>query len=125
MAKDVLIKGVDEKTYHRAKAAAALKGVSMGKAVSEALGRWVEERRAAEQEESYLLDVEFVRRHWKKLEAHRGKSVVVSAGKLQGVFDTYEEACKFSSSRFNVAMTFVVERPPAEREIEIGPDLEV
>jgi len=40
--KQVLIRGVDEDVYRLAKSAAALQGISMGLAVSEALKGWVE-----------------------------------------------------------------------------------
>ena len=125
MAKDVMIKGVDPAVYRRAKAAAALGGLSMGQAVSEALARWVEDEKEVEMESEYRRDVDFVRREWKKeLEPLRGKAVVVSAGRVEGVFDSYAQACEFAA-RFRVALTFVVGDYPSEREIEIGPDLEV
>ncbi len=119
-----MIRGVDGEVYRRAKAAAALRDVSMGHAVSEALRTWVEERGTDDTERKFRENVDFVRSKWKKLKKHKGKAVVISSGKLQGVFKSYREASAFSS-RFKVALTFVVEQPPSEHEIEFGPDLEV
>jgi len=45
MKRQLLISGVDEAIYRRAKSAAALQGVSMVLAVSEALRGWVENGR--------------------------------------------------------------------------------
>ncbi len=124
MAKDVLIRGVDEQLYRRAKARAALRGLSLGKAVSDALKIWTEEEAGDESEEELLRNIEFAKSEWTKLKRHSGKAVVISAGKLQGVFKSYQEACAFST-RFKVALTFLVTEPPTEREIELGPELEV
>jgi hypothetical protein len=124
MKKTVLIRGIDEEAYRKAKAAAAMKGMNMGRVVSEALEEWSKGVDGGEVEREVERDREFVRKAWKTLAKHRGKSAVVSSGKLQGVFDTYDEASKFAS-RFKVALTFVVEGPPTERAIEIGPDLEL
>ena len=124
MAKDVLVKGVDEDAYRGAKARAALEGITMGKAVSEALSLWAAGEREAGLAREHRRNLEFVRTAWKAIERNRGKAVVVSAGALQGVFGSYTEACEFSS-KFRVAMTFVVGERPTEREIELGPDLEL
>jgi GNAT superfamily N-acetyltransferase len=124
MKKTILVRGVDEEAYRRAKAAAALKGQPIGRAVSEALEEWAKR----EDEDSVYLEVEedrdFVRRSWRQLSRHRGKAVVVASRKLQGVFETYEQAAAFAP-RFRVALTFVVDTPPKEHELEIGPDLEL
>jgi hypothetical protein len=125
MSKDVLIKGVEEETYRRAKAAAALEGLSMGEAVNEALRLWVDERKTADLSREYTSDLNFVRKNWDgSLKRHRGKAVVISIGKLQGIFDAYAKAREFSK-RFEVALVFVVDNRPIEGDIEIGPELEV
>ncbi len=124
MRKQVLIRGVEGEVYRRAKSLAALRGVSMGSAVSEALLVWVEKERGDGGQEEYRRNLDFVRSGWKGLRRHRNKAIVVSSGRLQGVFDTYEKACAYSS-RFKVALTFVVEESPEKREIEFGPEMEV
>ena len=124
MRKQVLFRGVEDDVYRRAKAAAALRGVSMGSVVSEALKAWVEKENGDARQEEYRGNLDFVRSEWKRLRRHRGKAIVVSSGRLQGVFDSYKEACDYSS-RFKVALAFVVEESPSEREIEFGPELEV
>lgn len=71
-------------------------------------------------------DVQFVRSNWKRLGAkNKGKVVVIAEGQLQGVFTTYEEARSFASKKYKVALVFIVDRPPAEKEIEFGAELEV
>ncbi len=124
MKRNVLIREVDQEAYRRAKAAAALRGISLGRAVSEALAGWAKEMERGDLEEQVKANREFVRSGWGKLKVHSGKAVVIAGGRLQGVFATYEEA-RASSSKFKVALVFVVEEAPSEREIEIGPDLEV
>ena len=119
-----MIRGVDEQVYRRAKALAALRGLPMGKAVSEALKTWLEQSGEAELEEEYIRNLEFVKSEWGTLRRHRGKAVVISSGKLQGVFESYQEACSFSA-RSKMALTFVVGEAPVEREIVFGPELAV
>jgi Zn-dependent M32 family carboxypeptidase len=125
MKKQVLIRGVDEDIYRRAKSAAALQGVSMGLAVSEALRGWVENgQKEDDVQKQVKQNVHYVKAHWSDLKRHKGEAVVISGKKLQGVFSSYEEARSFSS-RFKVALTFVVDKMPQTRELELGPDLEV
>jgi hypothetical protein len=125
MKKQVLIRGVDEEIYRRAKSAAALQGVSMGLVVSEALRGWVENGQTADDFQNEVKqNVQYVKAHWSELKKHKGEAVVVSGKKLQGVFSSHEEARKFSS-QFKVALTFVVDKMPQTRELELGPDLEV
>lgn len=124
MRKNILVRGVDEEAYRRGKAAAAEKGIPLGVAVSEALSRWAEEERKPDVELRVKSDRAFVRSNWKRLERHKGEAVVVADGRLQETFKTYDQAREFSS-RFEIALAFVVEEPPSERELEIGPKLEI
>ena len=125
MKKQVLVRGVDEDTYRKAKSAAALQGVSMGAAVSDALRVWVENgRKEDEIQREAKQNVEYVKAHWGELKKHKGKAVVISGKKLQAVLGSYEEARRFAS-RFKVALTFTVDQLPERREIELGPDLEL
>ena len=123
--KQVLIRGVDEDVYRLAKSAAALQGISMGLAVSEALKGWVENGHTEDDvQKEVRQNIRYVKAHWSDLKRHKGEAVVISGKKLQGVFSSYEEARRFSS-RFKVAITFVVENIPQTLELELGPDLEV
>ena len=125
MKKQVLIRGVDQDIYRRAKSAAALQGVSMGLAVSEALREWVENGHTEDDlQKEVKRNVQYVKTHWSDLKGHKGRAVVISGKKLQGVFSSYEEARSFSS-RFKVALTFVVDKIPETRELELGPDMEI
>jgi len=125
MKKQVLIRGVDEAIYRRAKSAAALQGVTMGAAVSDALKSWVENGQAEDRvEKEVKQNTQYVKAHWGDLKRHKGQAVVISGRKLQGVFGSYGEARRFSS-RFKVALIFIVDEMPQIRELELGPDLEI
>lgn len=126
MRKDILIRGVDEAIYRRAKASAAIKGITLGQAVDQALASWTKDADTANLENEVEANREFVRSNWKKLhQKNKGKTAVVAEGKLQGIFRSYEEAALFSSNKFKVALVFMVDRPPAEREIDFGAELAV
>ncbi len=85
--KQVLIRGVDEDIYRRAKSGAALQGVSMGLAVSEALRGWAENALAEDGvRKEVKQDVQYVKAHWSDLKRHKGEAVVISGRRLQGVF---------------------------------------
>ena len=124
MKKTILVRGVDDEAYRRAKAVAVMRGVPIGSAVSEALAEWAKESKRLDIDQEVKADRAFVRRSWDKLKVHKGKAVVVEGGKLRGVFEDYDTARSFST-RFGVALTFVVGAPPEKSEFEIGPELEV
>ncbi|MDG6946044.1 MAG: hypothetical protein JRN63_00055 [Nitrososphaerota archaeon] len=122
MKRTILVRGVDEGAYRRAKAAAALKGVPIGSAVSEALEEWARGSDTAAIDREARADREFVRRSWGRLRAHRGKVAVVQGGRLRGVFDDQASAREFSS-QFDVALLFTVDAPPAKKVLEIGAEM--
>ncbi len=124
MKKQVLIRGVDEDIYRRAKAVAALLGNPMGSAVEMALNAWTAQAEGASSEKELTDNIAFVRNDWDKIRRHRGKVAVVALRKLQGLFNTYEEARSFSS-RFRIALTFTVQNAPVRREVEFGPEMEI
>jgi hypothetical protein len=114
--------GLDESIYRRAKSVAASKSITVGNAVDEALASWTKEMEGpAGSEAEVHRSREFVQSNWNKIyKQYKGKAVVVSEGRLQGVFPTYEEARSFARKKCRVALVFVVERPPIKREIELG-----
>lgn len=124
MKKSVLIRGVDESVYRAAKAAASLKGVTLGEAFNEALVDWIRRAETGFSEPEVAMNLEFIKSNWDVLHKSRGKVVVVAQGKLQGVFDGFERA-RSTASRFRVAYTFVVEEKPEARVVELGPEMEV
>jgi hypothetical protein len=123
--KDVLIRGLDESIYRRAKAAAASKGISVGNAVDEALASWAKGMENAELEDEVKKNQEFVKFNWNKIKKFKGKIAVVSEERLQGVFSTFEEARSFAKRKNKIALVFPIERPPIQREIELGPEMEI
>jgi hypothetical protein len=117
--KDVLIRNIDDYVYRQAKAVAATKGITMGNAVGEALGKWVKESGTSELVTEVDANIKFVRSNWNKyFKAIKGKIAIVSGGRLVGVFGTFEEARKVAS-KSTVALVFKVDKPPEEREIEL------
>jgi hypothetical protein len=124
MRKDVLIRGADEETYRKAKAIAAMRGVSVSEAFNEALREWVESYGRDLDRTGYDANSNYLRRHWKGLAKQRKKVVVVADGALQGRFDSYEEAWD-AASKFTQAMVFGVDRKPRKVEIEIGADVQI
>ncbi len=123
--KDILVRGVDDSIYRRAKAAAASRGITLGNAVGEALATWAKQTENVEIESKVDANHEFVRSSWNKLKSKKGKAVVIADGRLQGVFPTYEEARALAQKKKDVALVFVVDKPPTEHEIEFGAELEV
>lgn len=124
MKKEVLFRGVDEGTYRRAKAAAALAGIAMGEAVSEALEAWAAEAQRTSLEKELALNLALVRSKWAEIKAHKGEVVVVAGGRLRGFFGTIEEASQ-ASSKFRMALTFEAEGEPARHEVDLGPEMAV
>ena len=66
-------------------------------------------------------NLEFILSSWDELSTHKGKFVVVT--QHQGVFEHFEEARKVASN-FRVSHTFLVDRKPMEKVIELGPEME-
>jgi hypothetical protein len=124
--RDVLIRGVNDAVYRRAKASAASKGITLGQAVDEAFASWARDAETGNLEAEIEANREFVRLNWKKISSkNKGKAVVISGGQLRGVFPTYEGARSFASKKCKVALVFLIDKPPAEREIDFGAYLEV
>ncbi|MGB9660269.1 MAG: hypothetical protein ACPLY9_07150 [Nitrososphaerales archaeon] len=90
--KNVVIKGVDEELYRRAKARATLLGLKIPDAINEALKKWLEsEEELPTMEElanKSLLESELS----KLIKEHSGKYVAVAKGKILGIYDTIEKA---------------------------------
>lgn len=124
MKKTILVRGVDDDAYRRAKATAALRGVTIGGAISEALQEWVKAPETTAIDKEIHANRAYVRKSWDSLREHQGKVVVIQGGRLAKVFDDYESARAFSS-KFDVALVFQVNAPPVKRELEIGAEMEV
>lgn len=110
--------------YRSAKAAASLRGITLGEAVNQALSEWVKRVETLTLEREVEENLEFIRSNWDDLSRHKGKVVVVAQQKLQSVFENFEEAHK-AASRFRVAHTFRVSGKPVARVVELSPETEV
>jgi len=126
----VAVKNVDEELYRKFKAMVALKGLTIGEALNQALSLWI---RASENIDvvEYLETVkeaEANRRIYRELEDylirnHAGKYVAVACGKLLGIFDSREEALRaVRKVKSRHAIVTRVE-PKKTRVIELGMSL--
>ena len=83
--KDVLIRGLDDSVYQRARALAASKGITMGSAVDQALSSWMKEMEgAADMEAEVERNREFVQSEWNNEVQRQGSSRL--RGKASGSF---------------------------------------
>jgi hypothetical protein len=96
--KNILIRGVDVGVYRSAKAAASLRGITLGEAVNQALSEWVKRVEQLTLEREVEQNLEFTRSSWDDLIKYKGKIVVVAQQKLQGVFEHFEEARRVASN---------------------------
>jgi len=128
MGKTVAIKNVDEELYRMFKAAAALRGITLGEALNEAIRLWLEmssllnkylkiEEEAARNREAYE------RLEKRLLRKYRGKYVAVADGNLIGVYNTREEAVEaVKKLSVNHAIVTKIEEKEA-KPVEFGMSL--
>jgi plasmid stability protein len=90
---DVIVRGLDEKLHRKFKAEAALKGISLSKALEEAMRTWLRSENnklALDENEANNLAYESMK---DRLNSEcRGKYVVFCGGKFLGATDSLEEA---------------------------------
>ncbi|QOJ79188.1 hypothetical protein IG193_01630 [Infirmifilum lucidum] len=121
----VTIRGVDEKTYRKIKAIAALRGVKVGDIVNEALKLWLSIR--PEVLEAFSTIDEEADRNRKayeslrsELEKYKGKYVAIAHGSLLGVYDSIKEAAEAverANARHGIVKKIVEEAP---EKVELG-----
>ncbi len=96
----ITVRGVDEDTYRRVKAVAALRGIKVGDAVNEALRLWLSIKPEALgafrsiEEEAALNRKAYEELRAELEEKYRGKYVAFARGRLLGVYDTIREAAE-------------------------------
>jgi hypothetical protein len=90
---DVIVRGLDEKLHRKFKAEAALKGISLSKALEEAMRTWLRSESnmvAVDENEANNLAYESMKDQLNS--QYRGKYAVFCGGKFLGATDTLEEA---------------------------------
>jgi hypothetical protein len=90
---DVIVRGLDEKLHRKFKAEAALKGISLSKALEEAMRTWLRSESnkvALDENEANNLAYESMKDQLNS--QYRGKYAVFCGGKFLGATDTLEEA---------------------------------
>lgn len=90
----VLIKDVDKVLYSRFKAQAVLRGLKVGEALSLAMEKWLEETvKETSDELDQAKNNAMYRRIFPELLAeHENRWIVISQGRVIGIFDTMIEA---------------------------------
>jgi len=101
VGKVVAFKNVDEELYRKFKAMVALKGLTLGEALNQALSLWIKASENIDVVEylEIIKEAEANRRVYRELEDylirnHMNKYVAIARGKLLGIFDSREEALK-------------------------------
>jgi len=90
---DVIVRGLDEKLHRKFKAEAALKGISLSKALEEAMKAWLRSENnkvALDENEANNLAYESMKDQLNS--EYRGKYAVFCGGKFLGTTDSLEEA---------------------------------
>jgi plasmid stability protein len=90
---DVIVRGLDEKLHRKFKAEAALRGISLSKALEEAMRTWLRSENnkvAIDENESNNLAYESMKDQLSN--KYRSKYAVFCGGKFLGTADSLEEA---------------------------------
>jgi len=125
MGKNITVKNVDEEVYKRFKAVAALKGVTLGEALNEAMKLWIKVSLSSDKYLQIEVEAEKNREVFRKMEKDllskfSGKFVAIAGGKLIGLFDNREEAIR-AISNLNVKHAIVTKiEKKKPRVIEFG-----
>lgn len=112
----LVLKKVREEKIRELKAEAARRGISLSKAVEEAIELWLRFSKAQIVEDSVVDDVVWEEAREELERKFKGKYVVIFDGKIQGVFDTIEQVAAFL--REKKPRRAIVVRPGIDRRVE-------
>jgi plasmid stability protein len=116
---DVIIRGLDEKLHRKLKSEAALRGMSLSKALEEAIRVWLRaESNKAVLEENEANNLAYERMKHELNRKYRGRYVVFCGGRFLGAAGSLEEAGALAhgSSDGKALVAKVGERRPAGGE---------
>ena len=128
MGKTIAIKNIDEELYRMFKAAAALRGVTLGEALNEAIRLWLETSSSPSKYFKIKEEASRNRETYKRLEKsllqkHYGKYVAIADGNLVGIYNTREEAVE-AVKRLSVNHAIVTKIEEKEvKPVELGMSL--
>lgn len=90
----ILIKDVDKTLYSRFKSQAVLRGIKVGEALSLAMEKWLEDTANENEEEMERVrnNATFRRLFPELIDEHEGKWIVISQGRMIGLYGTMIEA---------------------------------
>ena len=115
---DLLVRGIDRELHKRLKAKAALEGISVSRAVENAIRAWL-----AMGERSILSEMDanneaYLRLKPRLLKESKGKYAIFCSGKFSGLANTLDEASKVvkRSGSARALVTKVGEEEPAGGE---------
>jgi hypothetical protein len=89
---DVIVRGLDEKLHRKFKAEAALRGISLSKALEEAMRTWLRSESMVALDENEANNLAYESMKDQLNNQCRGKYAVFCGGKFLGATDTLEEA---------------------------------
>jgi hypothetical protein len=117
---DVIVRGLDEKLHRKFKAEAALKGISLSKALEEAMRTWLRlEGNMVALDENEVNNLAYENMKDQLNNQCRGKYVVFCGGKFLGATNTLEEAgalARNSSTSGKALVAKIGEKRPAGGE---------
>jgi len=90
---DVIVRGMDENLHRKLKAEAAMRGISLSRALEEAVRAWLhskEEKAALDENEANNVAYERMKNQLNR--KYHGKYVVFGSGRFLGSADTLEQA---------------------------------
>jgi len=90
---DVIVRGMDENLHRKLKAEAAMRGISLSKALEEAVRTWLHSKQdEAALDENEANNIAYERTKDQLNRKYRGKYVVFASGRFLGSADTLEQA---------------------------------
>jgi len=110
--RDILIRGVEDEVYRRFRAEVIRRGMTLGRAISEAMEMWLSSRtedRDLRYEEE-LNNRAFLRMREKLRKEHYGKIGIFCFGKLIGIASSMEEADEMIKTKCRGAKHVLVVR---------------
>jgi len=112
----LVLKKVGEDKVRALKAEAARRGISLSKAVEEAIELWLRLSNSQIVESSVVDDMVWEKAREELEEKFRGRYVVIFDGKIQGVFDSLEQVARFL--REKKPRRAIVVRPGVDGRVE-------
>ena len=119
----VLIKDVDKILYSRFKSQAVLHGLKVGEALSLAMEKWLDNISSETEEELVRIrnNATYRRLFPELFEEHENRWVVISEGRMIGIYDTMLEAAKaIKSNNLYGKVNIITQITQETRKVRLG-----